>query len=401
MNPSDAGDPGYAQETKLPWRDWLLLPALSLATICLLVVSTDLIERRMFPSFDGSGEDCIVFNDPSTGARGIPNSVCREKIPEGEVAEYRFNSCGHRTDEQCGTKPPGTYRIVMIGTSYAMGMRVANEKTVAALLPLELSQTTGRNVEIYNEGMPWRPPHVIALHFNEVLAAKPVMILWILNPSDVWNPMISPHPPEAPQARRASWVPSPFHKAWQFVRAEALLHSVFLIRHFMYESQSLLVTSYLAEKPGVLLEQKYHSPEFMRTEPSAEWQDHLRDLDSDAANIEAQARVAGVPVVAVLLPERAPAAILSMDTWPAGFDPYKLDNELRTMIESHGGIYVDILPDFRNTPNAEQVFFPIEGHPNVAGHALIAKFLARKLTSGVVPALKADSQQGVAAEQSR
>ena len=55
-----------------------------------------------------------------------------------------------------------------------------------------------------------------------------------------------------------------------------------------------------------------------------------------------------MPLVAALLPQRAQAAMISRSRWPAGFDPYKLDNELRSMVVSHGGTYVDILPDFRN-----------------------------------------------------
>ena len=179
-------------------------------------------------------------------------------------------------------------------------------------------------------------------------------------------------------------------------------HSVFLFRHFLYESQSQLVISYLAEKPDAPYMQKIHGPEFLRTAPSAEWQSHLRGLNGDVADIEAQARAAGVPVVAVLLPQRAQAAIISRGgVWPAGFDPYKLDNELRSMIGNHGGTYLDILPDFRNIPNSEQGFFPLETHPNARGHAMISGLLARELTNGAVPVLKVAAQQRAVLEEGR
>jgi hypothetical protein len=385
MTQSSGSDPSNAKEAELPRRDWILLPALSLLTICLLLASTDLISRLMFPALYGAAEDCIVFNDPSAGARGIPNGMCREKIPEGEVTEYRFNSCGHRTDLQCGTKPPGAYRIVMIGGSYAMGMRVPNEKTFAALLPSELSRRTGRNVELYNEGMPWRPPHIIALHFNEVLKAKPDMILWILHPSDIWNPLY-PGRSQAPQA---------------FSALVELGHSALLFRHFLYESQSQTITSYLADEPDAPYIRKINGPEFLKTAPSAEWQSHLREFDSEVADIEAQARAAGMPVVAVLMPQRAQAAMISRGVWPAGFDPYKLDNELRSMIGNHGGTYLDILPDFRNIPNSEQGFFPLETHPNARGHAMISELLIRAITNGAVPVLRVAASPKAALEQGR
>ena len=71
-----------------------------------------------------------------------------------------------------------------------------------------------------------------------------------------------------------------------------------------------------------------------RSESSAEWEyENSREFDSSAANIEGRAHNAGVPLVAVLVPDRTQAAMISMmDEWPNGFDPYKLGNELRNII---------------------------------------------------------------------
>jgi hypothetical protein len=395
-------NPENLKEAKLPRRDWILLPAFSLLTICLIVASTDLLNRRMIASLYGAAEDCLVFNDPSTGVRGIPNGVCREKIPEGEATEYRFNRCGYRTGLDCGPKRPGAYRIVMIGGSYAMGARVPIEKTFAALLPAELSLRTRRDVELYNEGMPWRPPHITALHFQEVLAAKPDIILWIIVPPDVWNPVWQTPQPEPAQPLSA------YRKVKRFlggalIRANAELYSRcgIFFRHFLYESQSQSITSYLAEKSDAPYGLKIHGPEFMKAEPSAEWESHLRDLDGDVAEIVAQARAAGVPLVATLLPERAQAAMISSGEWPAGFDPFKLDNELRSMIVSRGGTYVDILPAFRNIPNTEQGFYPLEGHPNPQGHRMISALLAEELTEGRTPVIGVAATQNAVLEQGR
>jgi len=42
----------------------------------------------------------------------------------------------------------------------------------------------------------------------------------------------------------------------------------------------------------------------------------------------------------------------------AGHDPYKLSDEVRSIVVSHGGTYADILPDYRGVPNPEQVTSP-------------------------------------------
>jgi len=140
---------------------------------------------------------------------------------------------------------------------------------------------------------------------------------------------------------------------------------------------------------------------FLRNQPTAAWQGALRRFEIDDEEIESQARAAGVPVAAVFVPNRAQAAMISMGEWPAGYDPYKLDNELRAIITSHGGTYIGILPDFRGLPNPEQYYFPVDAHPNSDGHAMIAGMLAKELTSGAIPELKAAVQPQAAPEQGR
>jgi hypothetical protein len=128
-----------------------------------------------------------------------------------------------------------------------------------------------------------------------------------------------------------------------------------------------------------------------------EWQRHLADYDPYAADIEGRARAAGVPLVAVLVPERAQAAMISMGDWPVGYNPFRLGDEVRSIVASHGGIYIDILPGYRDIPNPERGYFPADGHPNAEGHRIISGLLAKALTSGAVPAL----QDGAAPEGAR
>ena len=151
------------------------------------------------------GENCLVIKDPSNGARGIPNCVIWEKIPEGKPTEYRFNSSGYRDNADFGPKSPGTYRIVMVGTSVAAGFRVPQEQTVGALLPAELSRRTGRKVEVYNEALPWRTPSSISRNFNEALASNPDMILWLLSPLDIASPSWLVRRDEASARDSAGW----------------------------------------------------------------------------------------------------------------------------------------------------------------------------------------------------
>lgn len=263
----------------------------------------------------------------------------------------------------------------MIGTSTAFGTHLAREKTIAALLPAEISRQTGRTVELYNEALAWETPHSLTLRFNDVLAAKPDMILWMMTPWDVANaPLVLSSPAEAEAGGFLAKVRK---------RAKGFRGGV-LLQYFLYKSPSSYVRLSLLGVGG---------PEFLKAKLNGEWQRHLNEFDGYAAVIETRARAACIPLVAVFVPERAQAAMISMGEWPAGYDPYKLGDELQGLIVRHGGTYIDILPEFRTIPNPERGYFPVDGHPNAVGHAMIAGFLARELTGGAVPALKTAGPQ--------
>jgi hypothetical protein len=72
---------------------------------------------------------------------------------------------------------------------------------------------------------------------------------------------------------------------------------------------------------------------------------------------------------------------------------------VRKIVTRHGGIYINILPDFRGVPNPEAHYFPVDGHPTASGHAVISEMLAKALTDGAIPELKAASQPPAAFEK--
>lgn len=396
MTQSSAGDPGNVPEAKLPPRDWILLPLLGLMTLVLMAVSSESIARRFFGESKTSLNNCLVLNDAATGVRGVPNSVCWEKIPESPRIEYRLDCSGFRTGMACGPKPPGTYRIVMMGSSVAMGERVPIENTFATLLPKEISQQAGRRVELYNEAMGYGFPRNTVLRFNDVLAGKPDMILWVLTLMDVKlagflypeNPSKKPEHPSSSQPRLMDSLKNSLKEAVRAHAGNPVAGTLTALRHIVYQhqSQSQYIQSYLTLPQGA--EGFWDAgPEALRAQPSPEWQAHLRAFEHSAVDVERMASAAGVPLVAVLVPNRAQAAMISMGKWPPGFDPYTIDRELRFIITSHGGIYIDILPDFGAIPNAERHYYPLDGHPDAGGHAIIAGFLAKELGGGAVSEL--------------
>jgi hypothetical protein len=386
-------------EEKVPRRywswDWLILPVLSLLTLGCVAETFRIVNRQFFSEYSW-GPKCISY-DLAKGVQATPYCSCWTKSPETQTVEYRFNSCGHRTEGVCGVKTPGTYRIVLIGSSFAMGFGVPIQSGFAALMPEKLSKETGRKVEIYNEALSASHPHGILLLYNEVLSAHPNMILWTVTPRDIEK---DPEGEEQPfrgdpgilgQIKWGVAQDLTAKPLWQVTsdmpgilrNAVSDSHIGFPLQHILYESQSEYVRLSLLEG---------RSAGFLRTKSGPYWDARMVQVDDEVAKMIARAHAAGVPFAAVLLPSRVQAAMISMGQWPAGYDPYKLDNELRMIVTSHGGIYLDILPAIRDIPNPEQDYLPVDGHLDARGQAIFADLIARQLTSGAVPELRAAGQ---------
>jgi hypothetical protein len=408
------------QEPTFHPRDWVLLPAVSVLTLCLMAISVELLARWFYPVTQVGFQNCFATNDPTGDAAVKPNSVCWEQIPESTLTvEYRFNHRGHRAGAELTPKPPGTYRIVLIGSSFAQGLFVPREKTFAALFPEILSTETGRNVEVYNEstggkfrGGPF-PTQNSARHFDEVLAPQPDLILWVITPTDIVNAESRENADssdrstlqEDPQSathlaeERSFWsglatsiamgtLRERLKSRWEEARTSVVLKHLLIAS----ESQDEYINSYL--KNG-------DDAEFLKVEPDAKWQMQLHYFDVELAEIVRLAKNAMVPLVAVFIPNRPQAAMISKGNWPSGYDPFKLEDELRDRVVNNGGRFIDILPDYRDVPSPERDYFPMDGHPDADGHAIISRFLAKELTSGAVPELKRLTQPEIAMQPGR
>jgi hypothetical protein len=384
-----------------------------------MAVSAELLSRWLYPVTQVGFQNCFATNDPTGDAAVRPNSLCWEQTPESTLkVEYRFNRKGHRAGAELNPKPPGVYRIVLIGSSFTQGLFVPREKTFAALLPEELSMETGRRVEVYNEATGGRfrggpfPTQNSAQHFDEVLAAQPDLVLWVITPDDVINAgskenadFHGKEPRQQEPLSTSSAKPRSFwgkltasitegtygerlRSRWEGTRTSIVLKHLLIAS----ESQDEYIQSYLRNGENA---------NSLKTQRDPRWLTQLQYFDAELAEIAGLAKNARLPLVAVFVPNRPQAAMISRGAWPAGYDPFKLENEVRDIIVSHGGHFIDILPDYRGVPSPEQDYFPVDGHPDADGQAIIFRFLAKELTSGAVPELRASTLPNFAMESGK
>jgi len=406
MMSSNQSDSAGNREEKLPRREWLLFPIISLSTVLLVASSAELGARWLYPVSRVDFDRCFVRDDPSGDAPARPHGICAERTVESNFpAEYRFNARGDRAGTELEPKQPGVYRIVMIGSSMAMGLYVPRAMTFAALLPPALSSRTGHRVELYNaatggkfRGGPF-PARRSVSQFSEVFSAQPDVILWVITPKDFENAAAeseeSPTPAAVGHASAADTArerpKNAWERLWSLVVSGNLgqelagrikeTRTALVLNHFLiaHESQDQYVSSYLKNEDDA---------GFLRSKPGEKWARNMDAFKRYATQFVNQAKMAGVPLVAVLIPNRAEAAMISRDAWPAGYDPYKLGEVLRSMIEPQGGVYVDLLPAFRRIPNPERHYFPVDGHLDGEGHAMIARMLEEELANGRIPELR-------------
>jgi hypothetical protein len=88
----------------------------------------------------------------------VPDADLRYRLRPGvvEYGGYRVevNSLGYRSPERPAAKPPGVFRIVVVGGSNVYGSRVNNDQTWPAQLERRLNEGGRGRFEVWNAGTP-------------------------------------------------------------------------------------------------------------------------------------------------------------------------------------------------------------------------------------------------------
>jgi lysophospholipase L1-like esterase len=156
---------------------------LVLAEIGLRIVMGNLSIMEMLELHPGDGR-CIGLRPGVT----VPYTGFLWKI---EPVAHDVNGLGYRGPERPQQKQPGVMRVAVLGDSFAYGQAVRADQAIPAYLEPELrSRLPGKNVEVFNFGVPGLNAQEYREQF-ELFAAKwqPDVVIIYLFENDLEPPM--------------------------------------------------------------------------------------------------------------------------------------------------------------------------------------------------------------------
>jgi hypothetical protein len=365
---------------RLPRRDFVILPLLSLLTVVVMLAASELVARFVFA--ENERGNCGLA-DPIHGYRFKADCVSYRKAAEGPEVEMTFNDCGYRTRQSCGPKPVGALRIALLGASTAEGLKVAYDQAFAGRLEEALSRRCGRPVEVQNMGVAGYKPLDQYLRVDEALAMHPDMVMLIMNPyelEETTDPqrLADRHNPDLLRQAPVANAPPPRQSPVQVI--DRLLQSsraVVAAQHFLYQDRQRYVGLFLLHGDKA---------DYLRGPFTPRWERRLADLELLYGEMADKIAAANLPFVVVAGPQRIQAALLKAANLPAGVDPHLIGERLAQIADRHGIAFIDTLDDFASLPVPEAAFYPVDGHMTGEGHAIVANAVVRRLTAdGIGP----------------
>ena len=334
--------------SSIPRRDFLILPLISSLTVLLMTGMSEFVSRQIW--VEKLSDDCI-YQDPARGEWRRPNCSTMMKNIEGPWIRYDTNACGFRGIGACGTKPPGVLRVVIIGTSVAFGLYVPYEHYFANVAAPQLRDLWGHPVEFQNMGdlgYDWSREDIVR---QQLLALKPDAVLYVLMPADL-NHMdhsqgAQQDDPDSAPMKRPRWT-------WTDVRLKAReSRFLFMAQHFMLRDEKFFLHAY----------EDYADPYDVSRQPTP---------PAVERRFAECLHAAGVPLYMLAVPNRVEAALISGNFSVPETDPYVFPSRMEKIAQKHEVGYIDVIPYFKNAPNAENLFYAVDGHPTAGVHRLMS-----------------------------
>jgi lysophospholipase L1-like esterase len=374
-------------------RDWQKNLLLVFASCVATLVAAEIVLRLLWHP---EQEHTVIRADPVYGWSLLPggrlHSVASDR---GLDYQIEVNSRGRRDRERTMAPAPGTRRILFLGDSFVFGAGVE----AADRCTDRLERALGPGVEVVNAGVSgWGTDQEFLYLCREGFALHPdVVVLGFCMLNDVLNDMLphelfgsAPKPRfELVEGRLHLLAGAPRPPATQGQHLGALLKHSRLV-HFVGRHLRLLR---LRAPPLVVTpENAPYYPEDFEAD-SSHWSVFKRDYSPrfEAAFRVTEALVVamddscaarGIAFVVAAFPQKVEVDSLARDRelQHYGYDPRQFDlagpyARLRALVEARGVPLVYPLAEARRAAARAPLFFARDGHPDAAGHAVMATAL--------------------------
>jgi len=414
----------------------ILVPTIMILFGVLLAMGALEVFVRVTGKTPPSGEPAFFWQDDDRfGWFHKPGAEGNYFNPPGEYDTYaKVNSAGLIDQEYSLEKPEGVYRILVLGDSFAEGLRVPMDAAFHSILEEELN-AKGKRVEVINAGVAGWGSDQELLFYQEIgRQYEPDMVLLAFFPgNDIMNNAIAlesknfgkvrkpfflledgklvlhnqPVGSESEFAASADGATSrpqliPEHPPLAFL-LPILQHSAFY-RYFVPRLRviapgfSLKLAQWGLIEPGSETRKAQQGPDYIplaygvyQTPLEPAWEDAWRITEALLAQMKQEAESDGAELRVVVIPAQPqvePAVWQHiLQTYPAmqsrEWDLDQPNRKLAEILEAQQTPSLDLLPIFRAW-DGPTLFFPIDGHWNERGHRLAGEALTEWLLD-VIP----------------
>jgi len=358
---------------ELVGKFWLAAFSTAIAYVVIDVVAGQLLIKPLSPP---------LVPDQYRHHRLVPNSNAEFRQPDFNYVQ-RVNNLGLRGPDTTVEKPPGTYRIVMLGDSFTMGKGVEDDQTFTALLGASLAPRVancgGPAVEVLNGGVDSYAPILAYIQLKrDIDPLRPDLVVLNLDVSDLVQEAAYRSQADFGEDGDIVAVPqrAPSGGAYERIR-DWTSRNLYFTRLILFHANKRLQHRELTVRDVVSdanFEIAAHTLEDDR-DRTEQW---VAIFDS-LRRIKAYADAQGIKFILSFYPwghqvndrEWVPGRYAYM---AEGAVPSERSREtIRRLAEEAGIEVIDLFDDFRAYEGGEALYFKYDNHWTTAGHRVVAR----------------------------
>jgi lysophospholipase L1-like esterase len=344
-------------------RPWLRALVWLVVTLGVSFAAVELGVRALGLAPGLPNQYAIFVKDPILPHKPKPGSVLEGRSLTGEFDfRYAHNSFGWRGPEVAPDKPPGTFRILGLGDSFAYGAGVDLAETYPARLEERLNARGPGHprVEVVNAGIPSffpEPERLLLEHYGLPLSPDLVIVGFVAN--DVIDTYLGLEAIEVlPDGRIVTNYGA---------KLLAELGPALLVLYEHWYTFRIPVRRWLTAR---IANERPVRPDDVYREGGFH-EEAWREVEREYDRMVETTRAHGAGFVLVYLPQQGPWDEAA--SYPAA--------RLAAWAARSDVTFVDVLPAMRAVPHPERLYWPRDRHPTGAGHAIIANALFETLTA--------------------